>query len=162
MSNDFDPFEELSNLNTKAYDEGYREGTVDGQKTAFINGFKIGKTMAFAVGKELGECYEICRNYLDEHAAAATTTIQQTTTSTDSGSSPQTTSKDKSIRLANQIVELIDKFDYGACHADNFQTSFNFIKDKFKQFCSLTNVRSFCASQSELNFRLANNPKLSF
>lgn len=152
-----DPFEELSNLNTKAYDEGYNEGKLDGQNAAYKNGFKIGKTMAFAVGKELGECYEICRNYLDYQNASSPDPTNSSSTPT----SPN--SNEKCIRLASQIVDLIEKFDLLACHNDNFQTSFSFIKDKFKQFCSLANLRSFCSTnQSELNFRLANNPKLSF
>lgn len=143
-----DPFEELSNLNTQAYDEGYQEGTIDGKKAAFESGFKIGKTMAFAVGKELGECYDMCKTFVLTH---------QNTSSAQS--SPTI---DKSLRLATQILELIEKFDFEGCHSDNFQTNINFIKDKFKQFCSLNNLRSYYSSNSELNFRLANNPKLSF
>lgn len=150
---DLDPFEEIANLNSKAYDEGYNEGMLDGQKAAYTTGFKIGKSMAFAVGKELGECYEMCSNYLKQNS---------TETSSQSSDSSTNNINDKSTRLAAQIVQLIDKFDYGACHSEHFQTQFSFIKDKFKQFCSLANLRSFCTSQSELNFKLANNPKLSF
>ena len=31
----FDPFDEISQLNTKAYNDGFAEGEISGKKTAF-------------------------------------------------------------------------------------------------------------------------------
>lgn len=146
-----DPFEELANLNSKAYDEGFREGEIDGKKSAVTNGFKIGKAMAFGVAKDLGECQEICSLYLQNQLGNNESKQEASSTNV----------TEKCSKLSKQILELIDRFDLEDCHSETFQSNYNFIKDKFKQFCSLANVKCY-STRNDINFKMAANPKLSF
>lgn len=146
-----DAFDELANLNQKSYEEGYEEGRKDGEKEAYESGYEMGKKMALAVGKELGEYYRLSRSF--ESSTNQHDTLEST--------------PDKSGKLARQIIDLIDRFDFEDCHNEQFEAKFNTIRDKFKQLCSLTNTRSSFNSPKNNNenlasFKLSNNPKLSF
>lgn len=133
-----DPFEEISNLNSKAYSDGRLEGTVHGRRAAILEGMRIGKLTAFNIGSEIGQYLAVCENYAQE---------------TDSHSADN----EKHIKLASQIVELIHKFDLIDCHNDKFASDLNHIRDKFKQFCSVTNLKNYVKEEdlsmkNKLNF----------
>ena len=46
---DTDIFDEISQLNQHAYNEGFREGEEAGQKQAQLQGFQIGKKMSLDI-----------------------------------------------------------------------------------------------------------------
>lgn len=115
-----DPFEEINNLNASSYDEGYKEGILNGKKEAILQGFKIGKNTCINLAKELGSIYGACQLFKHQN---------------------KNQSEEKCFKVAGQICELIEKFDVTNCHSDSFSNEINLIKDKYKQFCSLTNSR---------------------
>ncbi|CAF0823354.1 unnamed protein product [Brachionus calyciflorus] len=116
-----DPFNAISNLNSDSYNSGYKEGVLNGKKLALTQGFKIGIQTSFKIAKDIGNIYGICSLYKIQQAEQ---------------------SSEKIIKLAQQICDLIDKFDIVNCHDENFEINMNLIKDKFKQFCSLTSLKS--------------------
>lgn len=134
-----DPFEEISNLNSKAYSDGHAEGTVHGRRAAILEGMRIGKLTAFNIGSEIGQYLAVCETYAQEN------------------DSHIDNEKSKHVKLASQIVELIHKFDLIDCHSDKFASDLNQIRDKFKQFCSVTNLKNYVKEEdlsmkNKLNF----------
>ena len=130
-----DPFDEIFRLNSKAYDDGFAEGEISGKKAAFEQGFQIGKNTSFSVLNELGQYSGQCEIYQLENKNEL-----------------ENAAKITSIKLATQICQLIDNFDISNCHSDQFATNLNHIRDKYKQFCSLTNTKnSFGSSSSNLS-----------
>ena len=121
----FDPFDEISQLNTKAYKDGLAEGEISGKKTAFEQGFKIGKNTSFSVLGELGYYSGQCEMY-----------------QIDNKNELENLSKVNSIKLAGQICQLIESFDLANCHSEQFATNLNHIRDKYKQFCINTNNKN--------------------
>jgi hypothetical protein len=150
---DQDPFEAIANLNTKAYDAGYREGTISGKKEAIRTGFKIGKTTSFNIASELGHYYGLCDLYRKEHD---TTEHEDSSSSSHHTQVNSPTNDEKIVKLSSQICELIENFDLVKCHEDNFSTDLRHIRDKIKQFCSLTKYKNY------FNKELLDNVKLSF
>lgn len=120
-----DPLDEISNLNKIAYDEGYKEGEEKGKQAAVLNGFQIGKQMSFGITKELGQYYGTMLSYKINNGASVIGSEQ------------------KSFKLAEQLCELIEEFDYTDCHGEQFNFKLSHIRDKYKQFCSLTNLKSY-------------------
>ncbi|RMZ93808.1 DUF1715-domain-containing protein [Brachionus plicatilis] len=116
-----DPFEAISNLTSDCYNSGFKEGILNGKKIALTQGFKIGIQTSFKIPKDIGNIYATCSLHKNQ--------------STDQ-------SNDKVSKLAIQICDLIDLFEYSNCHAESFESNINLIKDKFKQFCSLTSTKS--------------------
>lgn len=116
-----DPFDGISNIHQKAYEKGYDEGKIAGRNAAMKQGFNIGITTAFKIGSELGEFYSTCELYQLEHET--------------------TKHNERALNLSRQICELIDNFDMLDCHKDDFGTTISSIKDKYKQFCSITSTK---------------------
>lgn len=133
-----DPFDEISNLNTSSYNEGYTEGVLSGKRGAIVQGFKMGIKTSFSIAQEIGNCYGACQLYKRQNAT------------------DQSSQSEKLVKLASQICELVEKFDLNDCHSETFSNNLNLIKDKFKQFCSLANIKNVCSKQessvSKLNF----------
>lgn len=116
-----DPFDAISNLNIDSYNAGFREGVLNGKKLALTQGFNVGIQTSFKIAKEIGNIYGTCSLYKQQQ-------VEQ--------------NSEKVIKLAQQICDLIEAFDITDCHRDSFESNMNLIKDKFKQFCSLTNTKS--------------------
>ena len=135
-----DPFDEISRLGAKAYQEGYAEGEISGKKAAFTQGFQIGKSTTFNVLYELGNYYGQCQMYQVEHR-----------------DEPENAVKINCIKLAAQICQLIDTYDFANCHSDQFALNLNHVRDKYKQFCSLTNSKNNFSKQV-----LSNASKFNF
>ncbi len=123
-----DPIDEISNLNMQAYNEGFLEGTQNGKQSAVLKGFQIGKQMSMSVCKELGQYYG---------------TIQVLKLN------EQLVNDQKCQRLIEQISSLIDTFDWSDCHSDQFNVKLTNIRDKYKQICSLTNMKAYT---DQINF----------
>jgi hypothetical protein len=115
-----DIFDEISQLNTLAYNEGLKEGEEAGQKQAQLEGFRIGKKMSFNISKEIGYYYGAMQAF-----------------------KINTKEENKHVKLVEQISNLIEEFNYADCHSDQFETKLNHIRDKYKQFCSLTGTKSY-------------------
>lgn len=128
-----DPFEAISNLSSDNYKCGFDEGVLNGKKIALTHGFKIGIQTSFKIAKDIGNIYATCSLYKNQ-------TIFDI--------------NDKKSKLAIQICNLIDCFDFINCQSDSFESNINLIKDKFKQFCSLTNTKNqhLKNSQNHLTF----------
>jgi hypothetical protein len=151
MNDDEDPFEAIANLNTKAYDAGYKEGAIAGKKEAIRTGFNIGKTTSFNIASELGHYYGLCDLYRKEHTEREDSSSQHGQADSNSPGSDE-----RIIKLASQICELIEKFDLVNCHEDNFSSDLSHIRDKIKQFCSLTKYKNY------FNKELIDKVKLGF
>jgi hypothetical protein len=138
-----DPFDGINNMNSNAYSNGFAEGTVMGERAAFVAGFKIGKETAFNIGGEVGQYTGACEAFLLNHQSPAEATT-----------SPS--KNERHIKLATQLLELIRSFDLVDCHADAFVPTLTQIRDKYKQFCSLTSSRNYVVEQdlskTKLNF----------
>ena len=130
-STEHDPFDEISRLNTKAYKEGFSEGEISGKKTAFEQGFKIGQNASFSILSELGFYSGQCELYQIENKNEL-----------------ENISKLNSLKLAAQICQLIDSFDMANCHSDQFASNLSHLRDKYKQFCSITNSKNNFSKQS--------------
>jgi hypothetical protein len=133
-----DPFDEISRLNSKAYNDGFAEGEISGKKSSFEQGFQIGINTSFSILSELGHFSGQCEMYRLENLDEL-----------------ENLAKTNSIKLAIQICQLIDNFDISNCHSDQFATNLNHIRDKYKQFCSLTNNKTnlnTSSNSSKLNF----------
>ena len=117
---DTDIFDEISQLNQHAYNEGFREGEEAGQKQAQLQGFQIGKKMSLDISKEMGHYYGAMQAF-----------------------KINTKNENKHVKLADLICKLIDEFNFADCHSDQFESKLNHIRDKFKQFCSLTGINSY-------------------
>ena len=130
--NEQDPFEELADLNTKAYNSGFKEGIISGKKEAISKGFAVGRTTSLKIANELGHYYGICNLYrLNESEVINNNNINE-----------------KVLKLANQLCELIEKFNLVECHTENFLNELNIIRDKIKLFCSLNpNYKTYLSSQ---------------
>lgn len=137
MESSDDPFDQISTLNSKAYDEGFAEGEISGKKDAYKKGFKVGQETSFNLANELGQYYGQCELYEISHR---------------NDEEPNTK---KYTKIAAQVCELIDKFDLLDCHNDNFTSNLNHIRDKYKQFCSLTTSRSYFYKQTLTNVKLS-------
>ena len=131
-----DPIDEISNLNMQAYNEGYEEGIQNGKQSAVLKGFQIGKQMSMSVCKELGQYY----------GAIQALRVNKT--------NDQLMNDQKCQRLMEQICSLIDEFDWSDCHSDQFNLKLTSIRDKYKQICSLTNMKTYT---DQINF----SPKAS-
>jgi hypothetical protein len=153
---DQDPFEAITSLNTKAYDAGYKEGTIAGKKEAIRTGFGIGKTTSFNIASELGHYYGLCDLYRKEHDEKTSNheTLDTSSNAQAEVGSPNT--DERVVKLASQICELIEKFDLVNCHEDSFSADLGHIRDKIKQFCSLTKYKNY------FNKELLDKVKLSF
>jgi len=119
---DEDPFDGIANINKKAYDDGFIEGEISGKKEAIKQGFKTGQQIAFKVGLELGQYYGACEMFIINHS--------------------DSTEQQRSGKLAAQINEMISNFKMSNCHEPDFENNLNLIRDKYKQFCSLTHSKS--------------------
>ena len=119
-----DIFDEVTNARSKAYEEGFVEGEKNGQKSAFLQGFKIGQNTAFNICNELGHYYGSCQVY----AKQVSSNLE---------------SNEKGLKLCNQLCEQISSFDYSDCHSSNFTIKLTLIRSKFKQFCSITNTKNY-------------------
>ena len=138
-----DPFEQIINLNTNVYKSGFSEGETFGKKAAITSGFKIGKMTALNIGSELGQYYGVCELFKN----------QQLLTSQFLASP---TKNEKHLKLATQLIDLIENFNIVDCHNESFVINMNQIRDKFKQFCSITNLKNYVIEQdisrAKLNF----------
>ncbi len=129
-----DPFDSISSMNSKAYSNGYTEGIIMGKRAALVEGFKIGKNTALNLGNEIGQYYSCCLLYKNKQHQLSNNVNQD---------------EIKQIKLAAQIVEMIENFDLNDCHNEKFPIYLNQIRDKFKQFCSLTSVKNYVASRDK-------------
>lgn len=125
-----DPLDEISTLNNQAYNEGYIEGEETGKRAAVLQGFQIGKQMSIGVSKELGQYY----------GAIIAFKINNPN---------QNDLEPKTAKLAEHICALIEEFDYSNCHSEQFNFKLSHIRDKFKQFCSVTNTKIYA---NQINF----------
>ena len=125
-----DPFEVLCNLDARAYESGFAEGTLHGKKEAIERGFKAGVNTAFKVAGELGYYRSLCQLVSDGHSNINPTPVT---------ASPS--HSDKLAKLSAHICELIDAFNLVDCHNEQFSIQLANIRDKFKQFCSLANIK---------------------
>jgi len=119
---DEDPFEGIANINKKAYDDGFAEGEISGKKEAIKQGFKTGQQIAFKVGVELGQYFGTCEMFIINNS--------------------DSTEQQRGIKLATQINEMISNFEMSDGHDPQFEANLNLIRDKYKQFCSLTHSKS--------------------
>lgn len=119
---DEDPFEGIANINKNAYDDGFAEGEISGKKEAIKQGFKTGQQIAFKVGVELGQYFGTCEMFIMNHS--------------------DSTEQQRGVKLATQINEMITTFEMSNCHDPQFEANLNLIRDKYKQFCSLTHSKS--------------------
>ncbi len=122
-----DPFEKIATIQTQAYDEGFAEGEFTGKKTAFLQGLKTGQKVAFDIVCELGQYYGHCAIYLRQN---------------------QDIENERNVKLASQICELLEKFDFVDCHNEKFPGSLALIRDKYTKFCSLTNTKNYFSKNS--------------
>ena len=129
---EFDPFHAIVTMNSKAYDEGVEEGVKDGQKAAIRTGFQMGQKIAFNMCAELGQYSGCCRTWKLENSE-----------------------NERATKLATQIIELIEQLNVGACHRDGFMASVEHVRDKFKQFCSVTQQRNYYNKQSLASIKLS-------
>jgi hypothetical protein len=138
-----DPFESIVSINSKAYADGFDEGTMSGKRAAIVSGFKIGKQTALNIGGEVGQYQGVCEMFLIQHQRQS-----------DDTASPL--KSEKHVKLASQLLELIQNFDLIDCHNDSFAPTLTQIRDKFKQFCSITNSKNYVVEQdisrAKLNF----------
>ena len=118
-----DPFDIISDCQMKAYNEGFEEGVHSGKKAAFVQGFKVGQMQAFNIAKEMGQYQGSCEIYRLQNEIDS--------------------NNEKAIKLANQICDLIDKFDFVKCHEDSFIGNLTLIREKYTRFCSLTNIKNY-------------------
>jgi hypothetical protein len=117
-----DPFKGIEHINKNAYDDGYSEGEISGKKEAIKQGFKTGQQIAFKVGVELGQYFGTCEMFLTNHSDLK--------------------EQQRGIKLAMQINEMISTFEMSNCQDSQFEANLNTIRNKYKQFCSLTHSRS--------------------
>ena len=122
MSNSNDPFDGVADLQSQAYRNGLSEGELSGKQAACKQGFQMGQKIAFNVAGEMGQYAGACEMYRLQN---------------------QPCLNEKGFKLASQICELVDKFDFSACHADSFTGNLTLIRDKYRQFCSLTNTKNY-------------------
>ena len=113
-----DLFDSINNLTTNNYNEGFIEGQKCGSKAAIAEGFRTGVRISMSINTELGYYTSICELFINE-------------------AKKKEGSQLRAINLANQICELISKVDILNPH-----DALDHIRDKFKQFCSLTNFKS--------------------
>jgi hypothetical protein len=139
---DDDPFETIVSMNSKAYADGFEEGTMGGKRAAITSGFKIGRQTAMNIGSEIGQYYGVCEMFIIQ--------FQSQNEKTDSPKN------EKHVKLATQLLETIQSIDLIDCHNDSFAPKLNQMRDKFKQFCSLTNSKNYVVEQDisrgKLNF----------
>jgi len=126
-----DPLENVNGLQTNAYTQGFNEGELSGKKEAFLQGFKTGQKIAFSVANEIGQYHGACEIYSKQNSL--------------------TESNEKILKLAEQICDLINKFDVIDCHNENFLGSLKLIRDKFNKFCSLTGTRNYFVQTATAN-----------
>lgn len=123
-----DPFESISTIQTRAYNEGFAEGEFSGKKTAFLQGLKMGQKVAFDVACEIGQYHGACAVYLKQNK--------------------EDSQNEKSLKLASQICDFVDKFDFVDCHNEKFPGSLALIRDKYTKFCSLTHTKNYFSKAS--------------
>jgi hypothetical protein len=135
MNYEDDLFDSINNLSANAYTAGCIEGEKNGKKAALFEGFKTGLRISIGINSELGYYYGVCENF---------TKLNQPVSSPSS-------SELKSFNLSCQIRDIISKIDISNPHNDVLINDLNQIRDKFKQFCSLTNFKSDFKGKSIFN-----------
>lgn len=98
----------------------------EGKRQAKVTGLKAGQNIAIQINSEFGYYFGICEAYNQKR-------IQ--------------TNDQRIISLASQICDLISKVDISNSQNEQLENELNRVRDKFKQFCSLTNVRNMLARE---------------
>ena len=146
---DDDPFDSINDLNKNAYESGFKEGLLEGKRAAVRTGFQMGQKVAFNLLNEMGQYYSACELYQLENGAEA-----QAPETGESGSA-KTGANSKAFKLAGQICELVNKLNMLDCHHESFMPNVEHIRDKYKQFCSLTGAKNIFSKQHLTSVKLS-------
>ena len=146
-----DPFDAINDLNKNAYESGFKDGLVEGKRAAIRTGFQIGQKVVFNLLNEIGQYYSACELYRLENLAEPPA---------DAASNTETpmlkpNANSKAYKLAGQICDIINKFDMLDCHTDSFMQNIEHIRDKYKQFCSLTSTKNIFSKQHLTSVKLS-------
>jgi hypothetical protein len=98
----------------------------EGKRQATLTGLKAGQNIAIQINSEFGYYFGICEAYKKNK-------IQ--------------TNDQRVILLASQICDLVSQIDFGNSQNEQLVNELNRVRDKFKQFCSLTNLRNMLARE---------------
>jgi hypothetical protein len=140
--NDDDPFDILNNMTSDAYKKGYDEGLLSGERAARLQGAKMGIKLSLEMTKELGYYFGICEIYLKLNKTKQ----------------DQINTEIRARTIASQLCEHINRINMNDSQYANLFTDLKFVRDKFRQFCSLTNFKS----EFKVNIEKTNQPELSF
>jgi hypothetical protein len=123
---DDDPFDSLNNITSDAYKRGYDEGLANGEKAALLQGAHMGVKIALEMTKELGYYFGVCETYLKSNKTDGT----------------QANAEIKACTIATHICDYINRIDMNDSQYEHLFSDLKTVRDKFKQFCSLTNFTS--------------------